>query len=133
MDENKDTRLTILVVDDYDETRFMLRKALEMSGYHVVEAANGFDAVETAQHEHPDLILMDLCLPLRSGVSAVYGIRKYPELREVPIVAVTAYTEADLHLDALKAGCREYVSKPIDLKHLNDLLKRLLRKNSDRS
>lgn len=128
MSENKDTRLTILVVDDYEEIRFLLRKVLEISGYRVVEATNGQEAVERAQHEHPDLILMDLCMPQRSGISAVYSIRKRPELRNVPIVAVTAYATADLHLDALKAGCIEYVTKPIDLDQLKNLLGNLLPK-----
>lgn len=126
MSKNEDNRLTILVVDDYEEIRFLMRKVLETRGYRVVEATDGQEAVEAAHNERPDLILMDLCLPLRSGVSAVYRIRKHRELRDVPIVAVTAYASADLHLDAIEAGCVESITKPIDLDHLGELLGRLL-------
>ena len=126
MNRSEATPQTILVVDDYEEIRLLMRKVLELRGYRVVEAANGQEAVETARSELPDLILMDLCMPLRSGVSAVYRIRKLQQLRDVPIVAVTAYASADLHLDALKAGCVEYVTKPIDIEHLTKLLDRLL-------
>jgi CheY-like chemotaxis protein len=126
MKKNEDRRLTIMVVDDYDEIRLLMRKVLETSGYRVVEAKDGEEAVETARNERPDLILMDLCLPFRSGVSAVYHIRKQSGLRDVPIVAVTAYASADLHLDAIKAGCVEYLTKPIDLDRLKEVLERHL-------
>ena len=126
MKRDEATRQTILVVDDYEEIRILMRKVLETSGYRVVEAADGQEAVEAARTELPDLILMDLCMPQRSGVSAVYRIRKHEELHDVPIIAVTAYASADLHLEALKAGCVEYITKPIDLDYLTNLLGRLL-------
>ena len=126
MKKNEDRRRTIMVVDDYDEIRLLMRKVLETSGYRVVEAADGEEAVETARNERPDLILMDLCLPFRSGVSAVYHIHKQSGLHDVPIVAVTAYASADLHLDAIKAGCVAYLTKPIDLDRLKEVLERHL-------
>ena len=126
MNRNESSGQTILVVDDNEEIRLLMRKVLELRGYRVVEAEDGQEAVETARKEFPDLILMDLCMPLRSGVSAIYRIRKFPQLQHVPIVAVTAYASADLHLEALKAGCVEYVTKPIDIEHLTSLLDRLL-------
>jgi len=117
---------TILVADDFEDMRAMLRFWLERRGYRVVEALDGEQAIEIARNERPDLILMDIDMPQRSGVSATYKIRKDPELRGIPIVAITAYETADLHEDALKAGCLECLTKPIDTNRLENLLKWLL-------
>ncbi len=97
-----------------------------MSGYRVVEAVNGQEAVDIAQQEEPDLILMDLSLPLLDGLSATRRIREQVALRKVPIVAVSAHDTADFHAEALAAGCNEYVTKPIDFDQLENLLNRLL-------
>ncbi len=104
----------------------MMRRLLEMSGYLVVEAVNGQEAVEISQRTLPDLILMDLSLPLLDGLSATRRIRTRPELEKVPIVAVSAHDTADFHAEALAAGCNEYVTKPIDFDELEELLKRLM-------
>ncbi len=117
---------TILVVEDFEDNRFMMRRLLEMSGYLVVEAVNGQEAVEISQRTLPDLILMDLSLPLLDGLSATRRIRTRPELEKVPIVAVSAHDTADFHAEALAAGCNEYVTKPIDFDELEELLKRLI-------
>lgn len=107
----------------------MMRRLLEISGYRVVEAMNGEEAVEVAKRSRPSLILMDLSLPLLDGLAATRRIRQQPELREVPIVAVSAHDTADFHADALAAGCNDYVTKPIDFDQLESLLHRLLPKN----
>jgi len=117
---------TVLVVEDFEDNRFMMRRLLEMSGYRVVEAVNGQEAVDIAQREEPDLILMDLSLPLLDGLSATRRIREQVALRKVPIVAVSAHDTADFHAEALAAGCNEYVTKPIDFDQLENLLNRLL-------
>jgi CheY-like chemotaxis protein len=117
---------TILVVDDFEEMRLTLRHWLERRGYKVIEAANGDEAIEVARHEYPALILMDIGMPERSGISATYKIRKVPELHEIPIVAVTAYEASDLHEDALKAGCVKCLTKPLDTNELDNLLNSLL-------
>lgn len=117
---------TILVADDFEDMRTMLRYWLERHGYQVVEALDGEKAIEIARSKRPDLILMDIDMPHRSGVSATYRIRKDPELQGIPIVAITAYETADLHEDALKAGCLECLTKPIDTKYLEKILQRLL-------
>ena len=117
---------TVLVVEDFEDNRFMLRRLLEMSGYHVVEAVNGEQAVETAAEVRPDLILMDLSLPKLDGLAATRRIRQQDGLARVPIVAVSAHDTTDFHSDALAAGCDEYVTKPIDFDQLEALLKRLL-------
>lgn len=99
-----------------------------MSGYRVVEAVNGQQAIEVAQREQPDLILMDLSLPMLDGLTATRRIRELAEMRNVPIVAVSAHDTADFHADALAAGCNEYVTKPIDFELLEKLLERLIAK-----
>jgi two-component system cell cycle response regulator DivK len=119
---------TVLVVEDFEDNRFMMRRLLEMSGYRVVEAVNGEQAVETAVSQRPDLILMDLSLPKLDGLAATRRIRQHDELARTPIVAVSAHDTTDFHADALAAGCNEYVTKPIDFDQLESLLKRLLGK-----
>ncbi|HEV2707154.1 MAG TPA: response regulator [Pyrinomonadaceae bacterium] len=128
MAEQNGAGLTVLVVEDFEDNRFMMRRLLEMSGYRVVEAVNGQEAVETATRERPDLILMDLSLPLLDGLAATRRIRQQDGLSQVPIVAVSAHDTADFHADALAAGCNEYVTKPIDFDQLEGLLSRLIRR-----
>jgi CheY-like chemotaxis protein len=120
----------VMVVEDFEDNRFMMRRLLEMSGYRVLEAINGEEAVELAHRERPQLILMDLSLPQLDGLAATRRIRQHAELRDVPIVAVSAHDTADFHADALAAGCNDYVTKPIDFDQLEALLQRLLPKNS---
>lgn len=128
MEENGNSKLTVLVVEDFADNRFMMRKLLEMSGYQVVEAVDGKEAVEVAESARPDLILMDLSLPRLDGLDATRRIRELEGLRRVPIVAVSAHDTNDFHADALAAGCNEYVTKPIDFDELDALVKKLLGK-----
>jgi CheY-like chemotaxis protein len=123
---NRNQLPTIMVVEDFEDNRFMMRRLLEMSGYQVLEAVNGEEAVEIAKRERPSLILMDLSLPLLDGLAATRRIRQEAELRDVPIVAVSAHDTADFHADALAAGCNDYVTKPIDFDQLEALLGKLL-------
>jgi CheY-like chemotaxis protein len=122
MDEPQPADLTILVVEDYEDTSLAMRLALEDRGYRILEAADGAQAVEVAARERPDIILMDLQLPVLDGLAATERIRADPELSGVIIVAVTAHQEADYRARALAAGCNAFVSKPIDFEWLNDLL-----------
>jgi CheY-like chemotaxis protein len=119
----------VLVVEDFEDNRFMMRRLLEMSGYRVVEAVNGEQAVEAAVGERPDLILMDLSLPKLDGLAATRRIRQQDGLSQTPIVAVSAHDTTDFHADALAAGCNEYVTKPIDFDQLEALLKKLLQRD----
>ena len=127
MIEQNGAAQTILVVEDFEDNRFMMRRLLEMSGYRVVEAVNGEQAVESAEREQPDLILMDLSLPKLDGLAATRRIRNQGGAKRVPIVAVSAHDTTDFHADALAAGCNEYVTKPIDFDELETLLKKLLK------
>ena len=128
MEEKPEGRRTVLVVEDFEDNRFMMRRLLEMSGYHVVEAVNGQQAVELAGAEKPDVILMDLSLPMLDGLAATRKIRERDGQSRVPIIAVSAHDSADFHAEALAAGCNEYVTKPIDFDQLIQLLDRLLRR-----
>jgi CheY-like chemotaxis protein len=124
-------RHTILVVEDFADTRELIALELRRHGYEVVEAADGFSAVEMVKRRCPDLVLMDLSLPGRDGLSAAYRMRELDAMRRVPIVACTAH-RADLHRDvALAAGCDEYVTKPIDMALLKDVVARLLAGRGD--
>src|SRR5687767_14167694 len=93
---------TVLVVDDFDDMRTALRLWLEKWGYRVVEAGDGEKALQVAREERPGVILMDIGMPRRSGISAAYKIKKDPELQRIPIVAITAYETADLHDAAME-------------------------------
>lgn len=125
MENNEGSRPVVLVVEDFEDNRFMMRRLLEMSGYRVVEAVNGNQAVERAVSDRPDIILMDLSLPQLDGLAATRRIRSQDGMRKVPIVAVSAHDSADFHAEALAAGCNEYVTKPIDFDQLVQLLGRL--------
>jgi two-component system, cell cycle response regulator DivK len=118
--------LTILVVEDYEDTSLAMRLALERKGYHILEASDGAQAVETAARERPDVVLMDLNLPVLDGFGAAASIRSNPELKETVIVAVTAHHDADLRARAVAAGCNAFVTKPIDFDWLGDLISNLL-------
>jgi len=124
--ETEKNEKTLLLVEDTEDNRFMMRRLLEMEGYRVVEARNGEEAVKVAQNEKPALILMDLSLPVIDGLAATKRIRRIPELRDVPIIAVSAHETADFQEKALTAGCNSYITKPIDFGELEDLISELL-------
>ncbi len=126
MSERRPEDLTILVVEDYEDTSLAMRLALEDHGYRIIEAADGARAVEAAERERPDIILMDLQLPGLDGLEATRRIRQHPELHDTIIVAVTAHNDQDHRARALAAGCNAFVTKPIDFDWLTDLLRNLL-------
>lgn len=121
---------TIMVVEDYDDTRMLLKKGLEGLGYSVLEASNGQEAVDIAAREHLDLILMDLDLPILDGIVATQLIRQQTEKDHVPIVAVTAYPMSYTRVKAFAEGCDEYMAKPIDMSELARLVNRYLKPDS---
>lgn len=117
---------TVLIVEDCDDVRIMLCNLLNNLGYRVVEATNGEEAVEMAGREMPDLILMDLSLPRLDGFAAIHQIRKQAALHDIPIIAVSAHTDAEIRSDAMAAGCSEYIAKPVGVSHLQTTLERFL-------
>jgi len=120
--------LTVLLVEDTEDNRFMMRRLLEMTGYRVVEAMNGDEAVKLAASESPNVILMDLSLPVIDGLAATRLIRKLPNLQSTPIIAVSAHDTSDFQSEAIHAGCNTYVTKPIDFNELEQLIAQLLKK-----
>lgn len=117
---------TILVVEDSSDTRNVLSFSLTKYGYKVVTAVNGQEAVEIALRERPDLILMDLHMPLMDGLAATEQMREHEGLRKVPILAVTAYDTYGMKEATEEAGCDGYIKKPIDFNRLDTILRRIL-------
>lgn len=110
---------TVLVVEDNDDTRTVIRFELERYGYQVIEARNGQEAIALAERACPDLILMDLNLPKVDGLTAAQAIRRMGEkCADVPILAVTAYDTYGIEEAAREAGCDAYIRKPIDFPDL---------------
>ena len=116
---------TVLVVDDFDDTRLLLRTWLERRGFRVVEAENGIEAINQAESESPDLIIMDMQMPQLDGLSATRRLRDLKSV--VPIVAVSAYGADQFREQALAAGCDEYVSTPFEPATLEGIIRSLVR------
>src|SRR5258708_17617585 len=119
---------TILLVEDFDDTRLMMKMWLTKNGYRVVEAETGEEAITIAQRELPDLIIMDVMMPGMNGLDATQRIREYQALRRIPIVAVSAYGADEYRSLAMEAGCNEYVSTPFDPGALAELINSLISK-----
>ena len=116
---------TVLVAEDYVDVRTMMKFLVQGYGYEVIEAADGSEAVAKAMQHHPDLILMDLAMPVMDGLTATSIISNLDGFGETPIIALTAYGNSYFH-KALQAGCAEMVDKPLDYDKLEPLLKKYL-------
>ena len=116
----------VLVVDDFDDSRFSLSTLLKIEGYEVIEATDGAQAIEKALSDKPDLILMDLSLPVIDGLSATRQIRQSDAMKRVPIIALTAHDLIDIQNQAQDAGCTDYAPKPIDFTLLIDMMAKYL-------
>jgi CheY-like chemotaxis protein len=119
---------TILLVEDFDDTRLMMKLWLVKNGYRVLEAETGQEAIKVAQRERPDLIIMDVMMPGMNGLDATQRIREDQALRRTPIVAVSAYGANEYRSIAIEAGCNEYVSTPFEPSALAELIKSLIAK-----
>jgi two-component system cell cycle response regulator DivK len=108
----------ILVVEDTEDNRKIVRDLLTSVGYELVEAVDGGEGVAMAQSERPDLILMDIQLPVIDGYEATRRIRAIPELAAVPIIAVTSYALSGDEAKTREAGCTGYVAKPFSPRQL---------------
>jgi len=126
MTEKDSQYRTVLIVEDSEDARYLMRLELEQLGYRVVEAENGEKALEVAERERPDIILMDLSLPIMDGIAATEKIRSRDGFKTVPVIAVTAHQETDFRADAKAAGFDAYVTKPIDMPWLSELIEGLL-------
>ena len=108
----------ILVIEDTEDNRQIVRDLLESAGYELVEALDGLEGVAAAEREHPDLILMDIQLPGIDGYEATRRIRAVPALARVPIIAVTSYALSGDEAKTRAAGCDGYVAKPFSPRQL---------------
>ena len=102
----------ILLIEDHEDNRRIVRDLLTPAGYEVVEAVTGEDGVAMADSHRPDLILMDIQLPGLDGYEATRQIKANPSLRSIPIIAVTSYALSGDDVKAREAGCNAYVTKP---------------------
>lgn len=120
------TLVTVLLVEDSDDSRKVIKLSLELYGYRVMEAHDGQEAVEAARERCPDVILMDLNMPHMDGLAATQFIRECREpCQDVPIVAITAFDVYGMRDAALEAGCNDYITKPIDFELLDETVRRL--------
>jgi len=119
-------RRTILLVEDFDATRLIMKLWLLKIGYCVLEAETGEEAIIIAQRELPDLIIMDMMMPGMNGLDATQRIREYQPLSLTPIVAVSAYGAGEYRSIAIEAGCNEYVSTPFEPSALAEIIRDLL-------
>jgi len=116
----------VLVVDDSIDNVAVISLDLQSEGYKVVTASNGEEAVSVASLTHPDLILMDLSMPRMDGFEATRKIREFETLKEVPVIAITAFSTDGFRRAAYDVGIAGYLVKPIDSKRMHHLIRRLL-------
>jgi CheY-like chemotaxis protein len=122
----------VLIVEDFAGVRNFMKFLVESYGYQVLEARDGQKAVESVDQEHPDLILMDLSMPIMDGVEATQIIREFNGMAKLPIIAVTAHGES-FYEQAMDAGCNDLINKPLDFDNLEPVLNQYLGLQSEQS
>jgi two-component system cell cycle response regulator DivK len=120
-------RKRILIIEDTEDNRRILRDLLTHAGYDLIEADDGAKGVAMAVEHRPDLILMDIQLPTIDGYEATRQIKSNPDLRHIPIVAVTSYALSGDEAKALAAGCDGYIAKPFSPRKILAMMRDLLR------
>jgi CheY-like chemotaxis protein len=116
----------ILVVDDSADSVAMLSLDLQQEGYRVVTATNGEEAIRVAVYTQPNLILMDISMPRLDGLGATRRMRELDELRDVPVIAITAFGTEGFQRAAYDVGVSGYLTKPVDFRRMHQLIARLL-------
>lgn len=111
-------QIKVLIVEDNDDSRDMLVRRLKRRGYQIVEAVDGQQAVDQASREHPDIILMDIDIPVFNGHEATRRIHALPACSQIPVIGLSANAMEGDDVKALEAGCVDYETKPIDLDRL---------------
>jgi CheY-like chemotaxis protein len=121
----------ILIVEDNEYNLDALKRRLERKGYEVISAVEGETGVKLAGSEHPDLILMDLSLPILDGYAAVRILKADPKTEPIPVIALTAHAMVGDREKALEAGCDEYEVKPVDFVRLLEKIENFVKKIKD--
>ena len=121
----------VLVVEDSEDNRQILRDLFASAGFRLIEANDGATGVAMAREHRPDIILMDVQLPVIDGYEATRRIKSNPELADIPIIAVTSYALSGDDALSRAAGCDAYVSKPYSPRHLLSVVRRWLATRSD--
>jgi CheY-like chemotaxis protein len=116
----------VLLVEDNEMNRDMLARRLTRRGFHVISAADGRQGVDLARSEKPDIILMDMSLPVLDGWEATRRVKSDDVTRNVPVIGLTAHAMSGDREKALEAGCDEYDTKPVELDRLIDMIEKLL-------
>lgn len=116
----------ILLVEDNELNRDMLSRRLQRRGYEVSAAVDGGEGLDLARSERPDLILMDMSLPVVDGWEATRRLKSDPALRSIPVIALTAHAMAEDRAKALTAGCDDYDTKPVDLTRIVEKIESML-------
>ena len=122
--------IKILYVEDNEENIYMLSRRLKKKGFEIVIARDGEEGIALAQHESPDLILMDLSLPKLDGWGATKQLKGNSETQHIPIIALSAHAMAEHKASALAAGCDDYDTKPVDLERLLSKINMQLSENN---
>jgi two-component system cell cycle response regulator DivK len=122
----------ILLVEDNEMNRDMLSRRLQRRGYEVIIAVDGQQGVAMAQSEAPDLILMDMSLPVIDGWEATLALKAAPATKDIPVIALTAHAMSTDREKAMEAGCDDYDTKPIELPRLLEKIEKLLGGNGER-
>ena len=116
----------ILVIEDQEDNRAILRDLLSAVGYELIEAVDGAEGIAKAESEKPDLILMDIQMPLIDGYDATRRIKANPDLKAIPIIAVTSYALSGDEAKTRAAGCDGYIAKPYDPREMLRLIRKFL-------
>ena len=116
---------TVLIVEDYEDARSFMKYLVESYGYDVIEASDGIEALDKFKQFHPDLILMDISLPMVDGLTTTKTIREFEDSTKVPIIAVTAFGKS-YYTQAIEAGCNDLIDKPVDFEMLAPVIHKYL-------
>lgn len=127
----QEARPVVLIVDDHDDTRELIKFVLERKGYRIVEAEDGEVALERGAEAHPDLVLMDLAIPKLDGLGVMKQLRERTDMQDTPILFISAHAESTVRDQALAAGCNEYLTKPLDLDNLLRVLDQYISKKKN--
>jgi two-component system, OmpR family, alkaline phosphatase synthesis response regulator PhoP len=126
-----DTRQKIMIVDDEISTLLPLKRSLEAEGYAVIEAVNGYQAIEKTKTELPDLIILDLMLPGINGFEVCTQIKKDALTEKIPVIMLTARDEVREKIEGLEIGADDYVTKPFNLNELKARIRNVLKRSRE--